>query len=78
MKGEFKMTIKRVLLKPERERRKIDKEIAKKIISESKGDFRKTIEEAFSEAGINEFEFHLLAVLHDIKEKLSKIEKIIP
>lgn len=63
----------------ERKRRKIDKETTKKIISESKDDFRKTIEEAFkAEAGITEFEFHLLAILHDIKEELSKIEKVIP
>jgi len=65
-------------VKTERKRRKIDKETTKKIISESKDDFRKTIEEAFeAEAGITEFEFHLLAVLYDIKEKLSEIEKVI-
>ena len=62
----------------ERKRRKIDKETAKRIISESKDDFRKTIEKAFeAEAGITEFEFHLLAVLYDIKEKLLEIEKAI-
>jgi len=39
---------------------------------------RKTIEEAFeAEAGITEFEFHLLSVLHDIKEELLKIEKVL-
>ena len=65
-------------IKPEREMRKIDEEAAKKIISESKDGFRKTIEEAFkAKAGINEFEFHLLTVLHDIREKLSEIEKAI-
>ena len=73
------MVKKRLILESERERRKIDEEAAKKIISESKNNFRKTIEEAFkAKAGINEFEFHLLSVLHDIKEKLSKIEKIVP
>ncbi len=57
---------------PESEKRKIDKETAKKIILKSKDDFRKTIEEAFeAEAGINEFEFLLLKVLYDIKLKLS-------
>ena len=72
------MGIERILVDSERKRRKIDKGTAKKIISESKGDFRKTIEEAFeAEAGITEFEFHLLAVLYDIKEKLSEIEKVI-
>lgn len=68
----------RLIIEPARERRKIDKETTKRIISESKDDFRKTIEEAFeAEAGITEFEFHLLAVLYDIKEKLSEIEKIV-
>ena len=72
------MTIKRMTVETERERRKIDEEAAKKIISGSKDDFRKTIEEAFKvKAGINEFEFHLLTVLHDIREKLSEIEKVI-
>ena len=73
------MVKKRLILESERERRKIDEGAAKKIISESKNNFRKTIEEAFkAKAGINEFEFHLLSVLHDIKKKLSKIEKIVP
>jgi len=68
------MAIKRVTIEPERERRKIDEDAAKKIIFKSKGDFRKTIEEAFkARAGINEFEFHLLTVLHDIKEKLNAL-----
>ncbi len=59
---------------PEREKRKIDEETAKKIILKSKDDFRKTIEEAFeAKAGITEFEFHLLSVLHDIKEKLNAL-----
>ena len=72
------MGIKRLTVEPERERRKIDKKTAKKIISESKDDFRKTIEEAFeAEAGITEFEFHLLTVLHDIKEELLKMEKVL-
>lgn len=72
------MGTERVLIDQDRRRRKIDEEAAKKIISESKNNFRKTIEEAFkAKAGINEFEFHLLAVLHDIKEELLKIKKVI-
>ena len=64
-------------LKPERKRRKIDEETAQKIITDNKNDCRKTIEEAFKKAGINEFEFHLLSVLHRIKEELSEIKKVV-
>jgi len=72
------MAIKRMTIEPGREMRKIDKETAKKIIFKSKDDFRKTIEEAFeAKAGITEFEFHLLTILYDIKEKLSEMGKII-
>ena len=71
------MAKKSMTIKTEREMRKIDEEAAKKIISESKDDFKKTIEGAFEAAGITEFEFFLLTVLYDIREKLSEIEKAI-
>ncbi len=65
------MVRKKMTIVPEREKRKIDKETAKKIILKNKDDFKKTIEEAFeAKAGITEFEFYLLTVLYDIKEKL--------
>ena len=67
------MAIKRLILKPEREMRKIDKEIAKKIIFESKDNFKKTIEESFKAEGITESEFFLLVALDNIAKALSKI-----
>ncbi len=73
------MVTKRMTIDPSRHRRKIDQKEVKEIIEESKTNFREIIRKAFeAEAGITEFEFYLLSVLHDIKEKLSEIEKIVP
>ncbi|MBA7556138.1 hypothetical protein ES705_48836 [subsurface metagenome] len=68
----------RIEIDPSRHRRKINQKEVKEIIEESKTNFREIIGKAFeAEAGITEFEFFLLTVLHDIRGKLSEIEKVI-
>lgn len=70
------MVTKRMTIDPSRHRRKIGQKEVKEIIEESKTNFREIIGKAFeAEAGITEFEFHLLTVLYDIKEELSEMLK---
>ncbi|MBA7479554.1 hypothetical protein ES707_14988 [subsurface metagenome] len=64
----------RIEIDPSRHRRKIDQKEVKEIIEESKTNFREIIGKAFeAEAGINEFEFHLLVALDNIAKALAKI-----